>query len=395
MHYNKHAIEGVSTALAVVVVVVIIIAAGVGVYLLTTSSPASSTSSTTSSLSTSSTTSLSTTASKTTTKTTTSTTTTSTTTSLSLSSVTFAANQPAALASAAFPAQVASGLGFYNNYHLTVNTVPTAGSLPALTALISGQAQLAMVGSNVGLAAMANGTGVRYVYMSLPFAPAAVYALSGSGISSPKDLQGKTVGMSFGGEDYELWPAFAQLAGINASQVNLVNLGDSQLIPELVAGKVDATVQFTTSYENYVAAAATVGKTLVAIQWSDYMTLYGSGILTTNSFISQHPDVIRAFLAGYTYGLEYMLSNPSNATTIITKAVPTADFNSTMSRIQAYVQLKLAGPAVQGQPYGWMTDSGWNDTISISQQYLGISGGLTPSGVYTDDFIASTSSTTT
>lgn len=47
--------------------------------------------------------------------------------------------------------------------------------------------------------------------------------LEGSGITSPKDLEGKKVGAATGSVNQLLFPAYAKLAGIDATKVQWVN----------------------------------------------------------------------------------------------------------------------------------------------------------------------------
>jgi len=71
-----------------------------------------------------------------------------------------------------------------------------------------------------------------------------VITLDGYGITSPKDLEGKEVGASTGSANQLLFPAYARLAGIDASKVKFQNGKTTDLNGWLVTGKVRALTTF-------------------------------------------------------------------------------------------------------------------------------------------------------
>jgi NitT/TauT family transport system substrate-binding protein len=306
---------------------------------------------------------------------------------LSPSTVTMVAATPLTEEGGGWPALIASNLGIFAKMGLTVNVESASGSVASLATLVSGQAQFINLNPTVALQAKANGTDVRMIAMEITSFGPAIYTLKSSGITTPQQLEGKTIGTTFTSSVYTTFPAFAKVTGINTSSINFVNLASNTELPELLAGKVDAISAFAIYAGLYNQTAASQGLSLNIINEGNYVKAYGSGVATSDSFISQHPAVVSAFVQGYLYGLSYMLQYPQNASQIIASAVNGETATAALTTIETYNQIAACQPLAQGEPLGWMDDAGWNQTINIATTYLGVHAGVTPSQIYTDSYI--------
>ena len=70
--------------------------------------------------------------------------------------------------------------------------------------------------------------------------PYAVIGRKSRGISTPKDLEGKTLGAPATDISFAQWPIFVKANGIDASKVKIENVGFPVREPMLAAGQVDA-----------------------------------------------------------------------------------------------------------------------------------------------------------
>ncbi len=77
-----------------------------------------------------------------------------------------------------------------------------------------------------------------------PKATMGIFALAKKGIRTPKDLEGRKVGFATGSGDFQLWPAFVKLTGIDDSKVQKVFMGPPALIKALIDEQIDAEGNF-------------------------------------------------------------------------------------------------------------------------------------------------------
>ena len=74
--------------------------------------------------------------------------------------------------------------------------------------------------------------------------PNVVLSLESSGISSPADLEGKTIGVRAGSGPTTMFPALMAKAGVNAEKVTQLTLDFSAFIPSLLAKRISGFVGF-------------------------------------------------------------------------------------------------------------------------------------------------------
>src|SRR5260221_4251535 len=74
--------------------------------------------------------------------------------------------------------------------------------------------------------------------------PYVIAVKKASGITKPKDLEGKTIGGPANDGALRLWPAFARIAGIDASKVKGENMAANFREQMLMRGQIDAAVGF-------------------------------------------------------------------------------------------------------------------------------------------------------
>src|SRR5258708_26565291 len=68
--------------------------------------------------------------------------------------------------------------------------------------------------------------------------PCAAMVLEESDIRTPKDLEGKTVGIATGSAQFQQWPAFIKGAGLGPSKVRVVDVEGAAAEPALISGPI-------------------------------------------------------------------------------------------------------------------------------------------------------------
>ena len=133
------------------------------------------------------------------------------------------------------------------------------------------------------------------------------------GINSVADLNGKTVGLTFGTSGEFYFGRFLALNGIDLKNVTEVSVPFAQSPSALANGTVDAVVTLQ-QYLNTIQSQ--LGNN--AISWSVQSNQpYYSDQVCMNSWAASHPDLIVRFLKATIQAQNYAISNQKNAMAIV------------------------------------------------------------------------------
>jgi NitT/TauT family transport system substrate-binding protein len=214
---------------------------------------------------------------------------------------------------------VALEKGYYKAANLDVKIVRGQGSTDAVKQVAAGTAQIGFADSSAVIFGKANdGIPVKLVAVIYARPPHAIYVLKESGISKPKDLEGRTLADTAFSAMPKMFGAYAKAAGIDASKVTWVVAGSDALPGMLSLGRVDGIGQYTVGEPLLKKAAAP--KDIVQLAYADVgLDYYGSGIVAMESTLQSNPDMVRRFVAATLHGLKDAMANPKEAGEIMHK----------------------------------------------------------------------------
>lgn len=268
---------------------------------------------------------------------------------------------------------VAKEKGYFKEAGFDVEIRPGQGT-NGVQIVAAGEAQFA-AGDFAGamLQITKNNLDVKAVALIQQRSLSAIMALQESKITSPKDLEGKTIADLPTSVNRLLFPAYAKLAGIDASKVRFVDSQPDQLIGLLGSGKVDAIGQFVVGRQT---VETVTGKPAVVFPFSDLMVdLPGNALWVSGKFLRDKPDAVQRFRDALLRGLEDALANPEEAGKILADNVPTANAQA------AAVELQLMQPYAGNAPYGTIDPARIARAIALLQSMGAIPAGFTPERV--------------
>jgi len=275
--------------------------------------------------------------------------------------------------------------GFYQQAGLDVSITAGKGSVSTAQLVASRATQFGFSDGYVVGSGVAKGMGIKSIGSVFRRNPAAVVVLVDSGITTPKDLEGKTIAITAGSAQFQQWPAFAKGAGLDASKIEIVNLDPAGVGPALISGKVPAIAGFA---QGYVPAIEIRGKKQTRIFWyADYgVTVVSNGIIVHDDLIKSDPDLVRGFVTATIKGFLYSRKNPDEAVATVKRYLPTVDPQITRREMDLSWKTWVT-PNTKGKPLGWASDTDWAATVGVLRQYGGVTAPLQPSMLYTNDFV--------
>ncbi len=216
----------------------------------------------------------------------------------------------------AAPLLTAWNAGYYEAEGLDVQMDTGKGSLDAIPRVASGTYQIgaADINSLIKFRDKNPDLPIKAVFVIYNAPPFAIVGRKSLGVSSPKDLEGKTLGAPAPDGAYAQWKAFVKANDIDADAVKIENVGFPVREPMLAQGKVDAITGFSFSSFINLKANGVEEDDISVILMSDHgLDLYGNAIIVNPAFAESNPDAVKAFIRATVKGFQDTVADPAAA----------------------------------------------------------------------------------
>jgi NitT/TauT family transport system substrate-binding protein len=145
-------------------------------------------------------------------------------------------------------------------------------------------------------------------------APAAIIMLKSSGITEPKQLNGKRLGSAPNDSTFKLFPIFAKQTSIDISTMQIQNIDPSLREVLLVQKKVDAIPGQIFNSLLELKAKGVPASDISYFMYKDYgLELYANSVAASRQFLKEHPDAVKGFIRATIKGLKDMAADPEQA----------------------------------------------------------------------------------
>jgi ABC-type nitrate/sulfonate/bicarbonate transport system substrate-binding protein len=210
---------------------------------------------------------------------------------------------------------IAKERGLFEAQGLDVQVLNVTSGRQALEAVLGGGADIATTAEAPTTAAAFAGQKIAFLART-EYSDLKTLALSQS-INSLADLKGKRIGYVAGtGSEVYTWSLLKQ-AGLNAKDVNLVNLRPQDMVAAAASGSIDAY----NVWEPFIAN----GKRVLGdgVQQLDTKGVYSEtfNIVTLQSYLQSKPQVAQGFLRALLEAETWLKANPEQAIDIVAKTV--------------------------------------------------------------------------
>lgn len=245
----------------------------------------------------------------------------------------------------------------------------------------AGELPFAVVSGEQVLLARAQGLPVTYVAAWYQQYPVSVVAKSEAGVIIPQDLKGHKIGLpGLYGANYIGLRALLNAGRLVESDVTLDSIGFNQ-VETMAAGTQDIVVGYTA---NEPIQLRSRGIAVTEIRVADYVQLAANGILTSEKFLAENPDLVRAFVGAFVRGLEYSIANPEDAYTLSEPHIPN------FADLDADLQKQILATSMeqwQGERLGYSDPQAWENMQDVLLDMGLLTEKLDLSKAFTNEFI--------
>ncbi len=294
--------------------------------------------------------------------------------------ITFQLNWVAGGANAGFAAALVEG--YYKAAGLDVKVVEGNGSGNTAQMVAANQSQIAYADAVAISQLIAKGAPMKVLSTVYQSNPNAVLALKKANIKSVKDLAGKKVGVPSGSSQTTMLPLFLTANGLKESDLNLINMPPTSMVPSLLQGQVDAILGSIDAYQIQLEAQ---GATLDIYRFADHgVPTVSTSIFASNSYIKDNPEVVKKFIAASLKGWSFALDNPDKTVKDLKATFPNMNEKLAASELAAITPLFCSGGA---KYIGKAEDALWTKSQDLLSQVKLLPAGQDPKSYYTNDYL--------
>ncbi|HEY6992424.1 MAG TPA: ABC transporter substrate-binding protein, partial [Xanthobacteraceae bacterium] len=253
------------------------------------------------------------------------------------------------------PFLLALDRGYYKAEGLDVTVDTAGGSVEPINRLASRTYDMAFgdINSLIKFRDQNPQTPLKAIFMIYSNPPFAIVARKSRGITSPKDLEGKKLGAPTADGAYAQWPIFVKANNIDASKVEILNVGFPVREPMLVSGQVDAITGFSFSTYINVKHGGVPQDDIVVLLMANYgVSLYGNAIMVNPSFAADKPQAVKGFLRAFLKALKDTTKDPGAAIDSVLKRNETASREVELERLQLALRDNILTPEVKANGFG-------------------------------------------
>jgi NitT/TauT family transport system substrate-binding protein len=248
--------------------------------------------------------------------------------------------------------------GFYKDEGLDVTISPGTGSNDTVKLVGTGNDMFGVAVADAVVVGRGRGVPVVSTAVLLQQSPNVLISLKESNITKPQDLYGKRLGVSSRSTVFAFWQALAKSAKLDASRINLMDLGATASTPVLVAKTIDATIVLAT---NEVVALQVDGFKLNVVDLGQYgVHSYGQVLFANADLVKRDPDLVKRFTRATLKSWQYTIANVPDAIAILKEYVPETEIEKEKAK---WAEITPRTKALTGDvPFGHQDAAGWQST---------------------------------
>jgi putative hydroxymethylpyrimidine transport system substrate-binding protein len=184
-----------------------------------------------------------------------------------------------------------------------------------------------------------------------------IVSIGSKRIRSPAQLRGKRVGDAGIPYQHAYLETILTHAGVPASSVKEITL-NTNLVPAMLSGKVDATLGAYWNYEAIQLAQLGRRPNVIRVNQAGVPTYDELVLVVRQSTLVRHPDEVRRLAQAIARGYESTRANPAAAVANLVHANPS--LSSKLQTAAVNATLPAFFPTDPAKPWGWQDPTQWN-----------------------------------
>ncbi|MBW8012056.1 MAG: ABC transporter substrate-binding protein [Chloroflexi bacterium] len=195
----------------------------------------------------------------------------------------------------------------------------------------AGDADFATGAGDLLIQARSQGVPVKYIVRWYNGIPSSIFSLASSGIETPADLAGKTLGIpGFYGINYKSLLSTLASNGLTMDDMTVEDIGYTQ-VAAVSEGLVDAAVGYSNNEPHQLRFYGMDVNVIEMDEWGNFVPI---GIMASEDMINNNPELVQAFVRAFLRSLQATLDDPEFALEAAMSGVGFATWNLAQTEMQ-------------------------------------------------------------
>jgi NitT/TauT family transport system substrate-binding protein len=274
--------------------------------------------------------------------------------------------------------------GYYADEGIELTINEGRGSARAVQVIAAKGDTFGMSDAGSLMLGAAQGAPIKAVMSLLNTSGFGIISLAKTGITSVKDLEGKTLAVSPGDALTQLFPAVVAANELDGDAIELVFMDPPAKPVAVMEKRTDALLGGIDDQYFLIEAQ---GHEPASLRFADLgVNTVGITVHTHEDVLAENPDLVRRFVKASVRSWQAALDDPEAAVDAALKVKPDLNRESTLKQLQVDLGL-LFSPNTEGHGIGYGAEADWQHTKELLAEYRELETDREASSFYTNEFL--------
>jgi NitT/TauT family transport system substrate-binding protein len=263
------------------------------------------------------------------------------------------------------PLFVALDKGYYKAEGLDIDLAEGSGAQTVFKLMASGAEKIGYGPAIAAGQAVSTGLPIKVVAVYQNKSPMGVIAFPNVPLKTPKDLEGKSIGISVGETFGEMLKPFTVTNGVDFDKIKKVQMETSARTAQFLNRNIDVMSVYLSNELPQLEKRTGVAFNVLKV--TDFgMNVLGASLIVSNEFAAKEPDTVRKLLRATAKGYEDAMKDPAAAALTMAKYMKVPELPDVLQKQVEATVLSTNAPA--GKPIGWQSEDDWKSNLQLLKE---------------------------
>jgi NitT/TauT family transport system substrate-binding protein len=268
------------------------------------------------------------------------------------------------------PMYIAKEKGYFKEQGLDVDFYYAAAA-EIVKNVATGNVQFGFPNADSVILAKSQGIPVKVVNTTYQHGLGALIFQKSSGITEPKDLKGKKIGVtSFGSPNYIQLQVMLEKAGMSIDDVKVEIIGTGAIVNALVSGQVDAIMFSMLRTIELKNQGVDVGE----IRSDEFLPSHGNVLIVGDKYLIENKDVVNKFNIALNKGIQYIIDGNTKEAVEMSVEKYAPSFKGREEIVTAildevFIPYLWQSENTKKNGLGYSDAERWNNSIKVLKEY--------------------------